>query len=109
MKGSEIVAALKGIVNMTSLNTISTEDKVAIRSLLDIINLCLFTPTCQVNAYQRPYYQLRVSRERSQRHLRRSQQDSVGDQREHHRIRSSPLSLPSEQGAKESFASHEGI
>ncbi len=50
MKGLEIVAALKGIVNTTSLNTLSTEDKVAIRSLLDIINLCLFTRTYQVNA-----------------------------------------------------------
>ncbi len=47
MKGLEIVAALKGIVNTTSLNTLSTEDKVAIRSLLDII---LFTRTYQVNA-----------------------------------------------------------
>ncbi len=50
MKASEIVAALEGIVNTTSLNTLSTEDKVAIRSLLDIINLCLFTPTYQENA-----------------------------------------------------------
>jgi len=50
MKGPEIVAALKGIVNTTSLNTLSVEDKVAIRSVLDIINLCLFTPTYQVNA-----------------------------------------------------------
>jgi len=37
MKGLEVVAALKGIVN-TSLNALSTVDKVAIRSLLDIIN-----------------------------------------------------------------------
>ena len=50
MKGPEIVAALKGIVNTTSLNTLPSEDKVAVRSLLDIINLCLFTPTYQVNA-----------------------------------------------------------
>ena len=50
MKKLEVVAAQKGIVNITSLNTLSTEDKVAIRSLLDIINLCLFTPTYQVNA-----------------------------------------------------------
>ena len=50
MRGSEVVAALRGIVNTTALNTLSTEDKVAIRSLLDIINLCLFTPTYQVNA-----------------------------------------------------------
>ena len=50
MKGPEIVAALRGIVNTTSLNTLSTEDKVAIRTLLDIINLCLFTPQYQLNA-----------------------------------------------------------
>ena len=42
MKGPEIVAALKGIVNTTSLNTLPSEDKVAVRSLLDIIKLCLF-------------------------------------------------------------------
>ncbi len=30
MKGLKVVAALKGIVNTTSLNTLSTEDKVAI-------------------------------------------------------------------------------
>ena len=41
MKGPEIVAALKGIVNTTSLNTLPSEDKVVIRSLLDIINLPL--------------------------------------------------------------------
>ena len=50
MKGLEVVAALQGIVNTTALNTLTSEDKVAIRSLLDIINLCLFTPTYQVNA-----------------------------------------------------------
>ena len=50
MRGSEVVAALRGIINTTSLNTLSVEDKVAIRSLLDIINLGLFTPTYQVNA-----------------------------------------------------------
>ena len=49
MQGPQIVAALKGIVNTTSLNTLSTEDKAAIRTLLDIINLCLFTPQYQVN------------------------------------------------------------
>ncbi len=43
MKGPEIVAALREIINSTSLNTLSTEDKVTVRSLLDIINLCLFT------------------------------------------------------------------
>ncbi len=50
MQGPEIVAALKGIINTTTLNTLHAEDKAAIRSLLDIINLCLFTPTYQVNA-----------------------------------------------------------
>ncbi len=50
VQGLEVVAALKGIVNTTALNTLTSEDKVAIRSLLDIINLCLFTPTYQVNA-----------------------------------------------------------
>ncbi|DBA81633.1 TPA: hypothetical protein ACH3X1_007388 [Trebouxia sp. C0004] len=45
MKGLEIAAALKGIMNTTSLDTVSVEDKMAIRSLLDIMNLCLFTPT----------------------------------------------------------------
>ncbi len=43
MKGLEVVAALKGIVNTTSLNTLSTEDKVAIRSLLDIVSSLLLT------------------------------------------------------------------
>jgi hypothetical protein len=50
MQGPQIVAALKGIVNTASLNTLDTEDKVRIRTLLDIINLCLFAPTYQVNA-----------------------------------------------------------
>ncbi len=50
MKGLEVVAALRGKVNSTSLNTLSIEDKVAIRSLLDIINLCLFAPTYQADA-----------------------------------------------------------
>ncbi len=50
MKLLEIVAALKGIVNTTSLNTLSVDDKVVICSLPDIINICLFTPTYQVNA-----------------------------------------------------------
>ena len=55
MRGLEVVVALRGIVNTTSLNTLSTEDKVAIRSLLDIINLCLFTPTYRVIAQHRAY------------------------------------------------------
>jgi hypothetical protein len=41
MKGPE---ALRRTINMMSLNTPTAEDKVAIQSLLDIINLCLFTP-----------------------------------------------------------------
>ena len=51
MKGSEVVTAPREIVNTASLNILSTDDKVAIRCLLDnvIINLCL-TPTYQVNA-----------------------------------------------------------
>ncbi len=44
MQGSQIFAALKEIENTTSLNTLEPEDKVAIRKLLDIINLCLFAP-----------------------------------------------------------------
>lgn len=48
MKGSKVVAALKGIVETTARSTLSTEDKLAVRTLLDIINLCLFTPTYQV-------------------------------------------------------------
>lgn len=49
MKGLEILAAVTGIVNTTSLNTLPREDRVAIWSLLDIISLCLFTPTCIMN------------------------------------------------------------
>jgi len=45
------------MVNTTSLNT---QDKVAIRSLLDIIKLCLSAPTYQGNAYHNTYYQLRL-------------------------------------------------
>ncbi len=41
MKGPEIVS---------SLNTLSTEGKVEIRSLLDIIGLCLLNPTYNVHA-----------------------------------------------------------
>ena len=41
MKGPEIVAVLKGIVNSTSLNTLHPQDKADIRRLLEIINLCL--------------------------------------------------------------------
>ncbi len=37
------LAVVSSQSHTTSLNTLSTEDKVAIRSLLHIINLCLFT------------------------------------------------------------------
>ncbi len=50
MKGSEIVAALKGIVSTTTLNTLSPEDKADVRRLLEIITLCLFSPTYNSNA-----------------------------------------------------------
>ena len=42
MKGPEIVAVLKGIVNSTSLNTLHPQDKADIRRLLEIINQTLF-------------------------------------------------------------------
>ncbi len=50
MLGPQVVASLKGIINTTSLNTLDPEYKAAVRSLLDIINLCLFAPQYQVNA-----------------------------------------------------------
>ncbi len=51
MKELEAVAALKGTVNTTTtLNTLLSENTVALSSLLDIMSLCLFTPTCQVNS-----------------------------------------------------------
>ena len=50
MRGSEIVAALKGIANTTTLNTLDPKDKADIRRLLEIINLCLFSPTYNSNA-----------------------------------------------------------
>ncbi len=50
MKGPEIVAALRGIVNTTTLCDLTTEDKVAIRRILQIIDLCLFTPQYNLNA-----------------------------------------------------------
>ncbi len=43
MKGLEVVAALKGIVNTTTLRDLSTEDKVEIKHLLDLINFSLFS------------------------------------------------------------------
>ena len=49
MKGPKVVAALQGIVYTTALSILPSEDKIAIRSLLDVINLCPFTPTYQVN------------------------------------------------------------
>ena len=50
MQEPQIVAALKGIMNTTCLNTLSSQDKEAIRTLLDIINLRLFTPQYNLNA-----------------------------------------------------------
>ncbi len=50
MRGQQIVAALKGIVNTTTLNTLAPEDKADIRRLLEIINLCLFSSTYNLNA-----------------------------------------------------------
>lgn len=41
MKGFEMVAALKGIVNRMSLNTLTPQDKAKIRRLLEIIILYL--------------------------------------------------------------------
>ncbi len=55
MQGSQIVEALKGIVNTTSLNTLDPEDKVAIRQFLDIIGLCLCASQYQVNARDHPH------------------------------------------------------
>ncbi len=55
MQGSQIVAAVRGIVNTTSLNALDPQDKVAIRQLLDIINLCLCAPQYQVNARDLPH------------------------------------------------------
>jgi len=37
MQGLKIIAALRGFVNSTPLNTLSTEDKVSVRRLIDII------------------------------------------------------------------------
>ena len=50
MKGPEIIAALKGIVNTTTLNTLTAQDKTDIRRLLEIINLCLYSPAYNLNA-----------------------------------------------------------
>ena len=51
MKGSEIVAALKGgILNTTPLNTLEPQDKADIRRLLEMINLCLYSPAYNLTA-----------------------------------------------------------
>ena len=42
MQGSQTVAALKGIVNTTSLRQLSTEDKTEIKHLLDLIQFYIF-------------------------------------------------------------------
>ena len=41
MQGFKIIVALKGFVNSMPLNTLSTEDKVSVRRLIDIITLFL--------------------------------------------------------------------
>ena len=43
MTPDEIINALRGIVNTTSLCSIPTQDKVKIRTLLRIIELCLIS------------------------------------------------------------------
>ena len=50
MKGPEIVAALRGIVNITTLCALSPEDKAIIRRILQTIDLCLCSPTYNWNA-----------------------------------------------------------
>ena len=49
MKGPQIVAALKGIVNSTSLKTLDPQGKADIRRLLEIMNLCLYSTTYNLN------------------------------------------------------------
>ncbi len=39
MQGPQIVAALKGIINTTSLRQLSTEEKIEIKHLLDLIQI----------------------------------------------------------------------
>ena len=50
MRGPDIVAALKGIVNTTTLNTLEPQDKADIRKLLELINFSLQSPTYNSNA-----------------------------------------------------------
>ena len=50
MKGPEIVAALRGMINTTTLNTLEPKDKADIRRVIEIINLCLHSPTYNSNA-----------------------------------------------------------
>ena len=51
MKELEVVVALKETVNTTTtLNTLPSENAVALSSLLDIMSLCLFTLTYQANS-----------------------------------------------------------
>ncbi len=50
MKGSEIVAALNGIINTTCLKDLTPEDKATVRSLLRLINLCLCYQAYNSNA-----------------------------------------------------------
>lgn len=41
MMGPKIVAALKAIINTTSLMQLSTEDKTEVKHLLDLIQFCI--------------------------------------------------------------------
>lgn len=61
MTGPEIVAALRGIVNSMSLITLIPQDKAEIRRLLEIMNICLYSPTYNSNAqYDLTRYRLTV-------------------------------------------------
>ena len=50
MQGSDIVAALMGILNTTSMKDLDTDYKIEIRKLLQLINLCLMLPSYQPHA-----------------------------------------------------------
>lgn len=41
MKGSEIVAALKGTVSTTSLNTLNSEESARHNKLVPVLSICL--------------------------------------------------------------------
>ena len=52
MKGSDIVATLRGIINTTTLQTLAMEDKAEIRKLLDLIQFSRFS----IGAFQMVVY-----------------------------------------------------